>query len=308
MAWDQAAYMPPGGAEARSRQMATIGRIAHEKFIDPGIGKLLDDLRPYEESLPYDSDEASLIRVTRRSYLRSVNVPSALMSEITEHNAASYQIWTEARSKNDFPATIPYLKKSLDLSRRLANCYPGYNHIADPLININDEGMSTAAISALFSQLRAELVPLVNRIAGQDPVDDSFLKQYYPITPQLDFGHRIIEDFGFDFHRGRQDKTPHPFMTQFSIGDVRITTRVHDHDLGNALFSTLHEAGHGMYAQGINPNYEGTPLATGSSSGVHESQSRLWENVVGRCLRFLETLLSQAARNLPAAVGFCIVK
>jgi len=282
LGWDQATYMPPGGAEARGRQMATLGRLSHEKFTSDEVGHLLDDLKAYEASLSYDSDDASLIRVTRRDYERRVRVPAEFVGRLTEHGAASYQAWTVARPANDFAAVRPNLEKTLDLSRELANYFPGYTHIADPLIDFLDYGMRADSVRKLFAELRAELVPIMQAITAHPPADDSCLKRHYPEAAQLAFGAEIIKAYGFDFNRGRQDKTHHPFMTKFSLGDVRITTRVKEDDLTEALFSTMHESGHAMYELGINRAYEGTPLAGGTSAGVHESQSRLWENVVGR--------------------------
>lgn len=284
--WDQATYMPSGGVAARGRQLGTLSRLAHEKFTDPAVGKLLDDLRAYEDGLPYDSDDASLARVTRREYERQLKVPSWFVALLQEHGAQSYDMWTRARPANDFKMVQPVLEKTLDLSRQLADFFPGYEHIADPLISFADEGMKASRVSAVFSALREKLVPLVKAITAQAPSDDECLHQYFPEDKQLGFGLEVIKRFGFDFNRGRQDKTHHPFMTKFSLGDVRITTRVKERDLGEAIFSTMHESGHAMYEMGINREYEGTPLANGTSAGVHESQSRLWENVVGRSLEF----------------------
>lgn len=284
--WDQSTYMPPGGAAARGRQLATLSRLSHEKFTDPAIGRLLDELEPYAATLPYESDEASLIRVTRREYERSTKIPTELAGELAEHSALSYQAWTEARPANDFARVRPILEKTVDLSRRVANCFPGYDHIADPLIDYADAGMKAESIRSIFADLRAELVPLVQAITSQPEADAAVLHRHFPEAQQLAFAEAIIKEFGYDFQRGRQDKTHHPYMTKFSLGDVRITTRIDEQDLGNGLFSTLHESGHAMYEQGINPSYEGTPLANGTSAGVHESQSRLWENIVGRSRGF----------------------
>jgi carboxypeptidase Taq len=286
LSWDQTTYMPPGGAAARGRQMATLARLAHEKFTDPALGRLLDELRAYEESLPYDSDEASLIRVTRRDYERSTQIPAEFVAQLNAHQAESYQVWAEARPANDFKRAQPYLEKTLDLSRQLANYFPGYEHIADPLIDFADEGMRVSKIRPLFAELRAQLVPIVQAITSQPAVDDSCLKQFYPEAQQLAFGQGVITALGYDFQRGRQDKTHHPYMTKFSLGDIRITTRVKERDLSDALFSTMHEAGHAMYEQGIRLELDGTPLADGTSAGVHESQSRTWENLVGRSRGF----------------------
>ncbi|MFQ5812696.1 MAG: carboxypeptidase M32 [Anaerolineae bacterium] len=303
LSWDQSTYMPPGGAAARARQLATLGRLAHEKFTDPTIGKLLEDLRPYEESLPYDSDESSLVRVTRRNYERAVKVPPSFMAQLHSHAAKSYQVWTEARPANDFSAVQPYLEKTLDLSRQLADFFPGYEHIADPLIDFHDYGMKASTISALFAELRQQLVPLVQAITAQPAADDSRLHQTFPEEKQWAFGLEVIKRFGYDFERGRQDKTPHPFTTKFSLGDVRITTRVKENDLGEALFGTMHEAGHALYEQGVRRDFEGTPLAQGTSSGVHESQSRLWENLVGRSPGFWRFFYPKLQEVFPDQLG-----
>ncbi|MGO9526736.1 MAG: carboxypeptidase M32 [Verrucomicrobiia bacterium] len=288
LGWDQATYMPPGGAEARGRQIATLNRLAHEKFTHPIIGRMLADLRSHEGSLPYDSDEAALIRVTRREYERAVKVPSAFVAKFSAHAAATYEAWVKARPANDFASVRSSLEKTLDYSRELANFFPGYDHIADPLIDFADYGMKAATVSALFAELRKNLVPIVQSILAQPVADDSCIHQSFPEAQQLAFGQEVIKQLGYDFNRGRQDKTRHPFCTKFSLGDVRITTRVKENDLGDALFSTIHESGHAMYEQGIRPELEGTLLASGTSSGVHESQSRLWENVVGRGRGFWE--------------------
>ena len=298
--WDEATYMPPGGAEARGRQSALIGRLAHEKSIDPELGKLLDDLQPYEESLPYDSDDASLIRVARRDFERSIKVPPQFMAELYEHMSKSYNTWVIARPANDFKSLEPLLEQTVELSRRLAGLFPGYEHIADPLIDIADFGMKATTLRSLFAQLRREMVPLVQAITSQPPPDDSCLKQFYPQADQLDFGLEVIKQLGYDFNRGRQDLTHHPFMTKFSLGDVRITTHVKEHDLSDALFSTIHEAGHGMYEQGFRMELEGTPLADGVSAGIHESQSRTWENLVGRSRGFWEYFYPRLQVKFPS--------
>jgi carboxypeptidase Taq len=301
--WDQSTYMPPGGAAARGRQMATLGRLAHEKFVDAEVGELLHALQPYAADLPFDNDDAALIRVTQRNYERATRVPSELIAAIYAHTAASYQAWAEARPANDVARMLPYLERTLDLSRQVAACFPGAAHLADPLIDMADFGMRADTVRQLFADLRAELVPLVRAVTARPPADDSCLRQAYPPAAQLAFGERIIRAFGYDFTRGRQDETHHPFMTKFSLGDIRITTRVKENDLGEALFSTLHEAGHAMYEQGIDMAYEATPLAGGTSAGVHESQSRLWENLVGRSRRFWEHYYPQLQAAFPAQLG-----
>jgi carboxypeptidase Taq len=303
LSWDQTTYMPPGGAPARGRQMATLRRLAHEKFIDPVIGQLLDDLRTYEEGLSYESDEASLIRVTRRQFERAIQVPPSFMARFSRHGAAAYAVWEKARPANDFRAVQPYLEKTLELSREYAEFFPGYEHIADPLIDIADYGMTAQTVRAIFAELRQQLVPIVQVITAQPPADDACLRQDFPEAKQLAFGREVIKRFGYDFERGREDKSAHPFTTKFSLGDVRITTRVRPNYLGDAMFSTMHEAGHGMYEQGIRNEFEGTPLGRGTSAGVHESQSRLWENVVGRSRGFWEYFYPRLQATFPDQLG-----
>jgi len=302
LGWDQSTYMPPGGAPYRARQMATLGRLAHEKNTSAEVGHLLDDLHSYEESLPYDSDDASLIRVTRRNYDLLTKVPAPFMAQLMEHAGNTYMAWTQARPANDFASVMPMLEKTLDYSRQLAEYFP-HDHIADPLIDQADYGMKAADVRAVFAELRAALVPIVQAITSQSPADESPLHHTFPAQQQLAFGLKIAEQFGYDLKRGRQDLTPHPFATKFSPGDVRITTRVKEDDLGDALFSTLHEAGHAMYEQGVNAAFDGTPLNGGTSAGVHESQSRLWENVVGRSRPFWEHYYGDLQATFPDQLG-----
>jgi carboxypeptidase Taq len=283
--WDQQTLMPDGGGPARARQLALISRIAHEKFVDLEFGRLLDDLQPWADGLPEDSDEKALIRVARIEYDRATKIPAAFVAEHYEHANLLFQAWEKARPENDFAALLPLLEKQLDYSRRMAEFFAPYEHIMDPLIDFNDYGMTVGLIRPLFEQLRGELAPLVEEVTAR-PVDDACLKQTFPEAEQWAFGLDVARAIGYDFERGRLDKSAHPFTTKFSLGDVRITTRVKEHDLGDALFSTIHECGHAMYEQGVNLEWEATPLGGGTSSGVHESQSRLWENLVGRSIDF----------------------
>ncbi|MEW6092546.1 MAG: carboxypeptidase M32, partial [Chloroflexota bacterium] len=282
LGWDQLTYMPQGGAPARGRHLATLAKVAQEKFIDPAIGKLLDDLRPYEESLPFEHDDASLLRVARRDYERATRIPPEFAARFNAHQSETYMLWAEARPANDFAKVRPNLEKTLDLSREMANYFPGYEHIADPLIDFADYGMKASSVRKLFADLRAAQVPIVQAITSQEPADDACLRKHFPEKEQMAFCEEVVRQMGYDFQCGRIDKSHHPFTTSFSIGDVRITTRVKENYLGECLFSNIHEAGHAMYEQGVDTKYDGTPLANGTSAGVHESQSRLWENVVGR--------------------------
>jgi carboxypeptidase Taq len=288
LSWDQATFMPEGGAAARGRQMALISRLAHERFIAPDLGRLIEALAAYGESLPHDSDDACLIRVARRDFEKAIKLPPDYVERGNAHWSASYQEWTRARPANDFRSMVPYLQKTLDLSREYAEFFAPYAHVADPHIDDADEGMTAAAVSTLFGELKRALRPLVDAICDQPEADDSCLRRDFAEPGQLEFARGAAERIGYDFRRGRLDLTHHPFCTRFSAGDVRITTRVNERDLGDALFSTLHEAGHAMYEQAVDPALAGTPLGHGASAGVHESQSRLWENIVARGRGFWE--------------------
>ncbi len=288
LGWDQSTYMPRGGAEARSRQSATLSRLAHEKSVDPTLGKLLDDLVPYATGLPYDSDEASLIRIARRDFEKAIKLPSSYVTRASEHSSSSYHAWTQARPESDFALMLPFLEKAVDLSREYAGYFAPYQHVADPLIDAAEAGMTAASVRSLFAGLRRELIPILRAIADQPDADDDCLRGSFSEAAQLGFSCSVVKRFGYDFERGRLDKTHHPFCTKFSTGDVRITTRVDEKHFGDALFSTMHECGHALYEQGVATALEGTPLNSGTSAGVHESQSRLWENVVGRGRAFWE--------------------
>jgi carboxypeptidase Taq len=288
LGWDQSTYMPRGGAPARARQGATLSKLAHEKSVDPALGKLLDELAPYAAALPYQSDDASLIRVARRDFEKAIKVPSAYVARASALGSASYDAWTRARPANDFATMRPFLEQAVDLSREYAGFFAPYQHIADPLIDAAEEGMTTASIRSLFAELRSELLPIVHAISEQPIPSDDCLRGSFSEPAQLDFSLLVVKQFGYDLDRGRLDKTHHPFCTKFSTGDVRITTRVDEKHFGDALFSTMHESGHALYEQGVAAALDGTPLGSGTSVGVHESQSRLWENVVGRGRTFWE--------------------
>ena len=303
LGWDQKTYMPSGGAPARARQMATLERLKHEKLTDPAVGRLLDELQVWAESLPYDSDEAALVRVARREYERFAKVPASYVARLAEHSSKSFAAWQQARPRNDFAAVQPVLEKALDLSREYAGYFPGYEHSADPLIDFYDCGMKVSLLRDLFSRLREQLVPLVEGITAQAPADDSCLRQSFPQEQQRQFFTEVLTAFGLDWQRGRQDVSAHPFTTRFSISDVRITVRYVENMLSEALFSALHEAGHAMYEQGSDPALEGTLLAGGNSSGVHESQSRLWENIVGRSRGFWSHYYPRLKELFPDALA-----
>jgi carboxypeptidase Taq len=303
LSWDQATYMPRGGAPARSRQSARLNRLAHEQLIDPAIGRLLDALAPFAERLSPDSDDASLIRVARHDFEKALKVPPDHVARATALGSAAYDAWTRARPANDFATMLPFLERAVDLSREYADYFAPYDHIADPLIDDVDEGMTTKSLCKLFRELRDELVPIVRTISDQPKIDDSCLHGSFGEEAQFDFGLRVVAKIGYDLERGRLDRTHHPFCAKLSMGDVRITTRIYKTDVERAFFATLHEAGHALYEQGVSSTLEGTPLGRGASAGVHESQSRLWENVIGRSRRFWQHFYPELQRTFPDRLG-----
>lgn len=298
--WDQATYMPPGGAASRGEQMATVGQLAHRMFVAAETGELIDAAAAELNGQPAGSDDASLVRVARRDYDQARKIPPELVAEILRHGAAAYQTWLQAKETNDYPLFAPYLQKTIDYSRQVAEHLGYEDQLYDALLDQFEPGMKTAQVQAMFAEVKRELVPLVHAIAERVvTVDDSMLHQPFDETGQEAFGRQVAAAFGYDFTRGRQDRTEHPFETSFSRNDVRITTHFMPEYLPSALFSTMHESGHGMYEQGVGESLEGTPLAGGTSLGLHESQSRMWENVVGRSLPFWQHFYPSLQQTFP---------
>lgn len=303
LGWDQQTYMPGGGAEGRSYALSTLETLAHQKFTDPEMGRLLDALAVEVERLDPDSNDARLVRVTQRRYHKEVRVPDRLVSEMSQAGALGFQAWAEARTANDFARFQPHLEKLVDLRREYGELFAPYDHIYDPLLDDFEPGMRTADVRAIFNTLRPQQVALVKAIAEKPAVDASFLRQPFDEQKQWDFGVQVITRFGYDWQRGRQDKSAHPFTQGFNIDDVRITTRVYPDFINTALFGTMHEAGHALYEQGVDHALARTPLASGASLAVHESQSRMWENLVGRSLPFWEHFYPRLQQTFPDQFG-----
>ncbi len=303
LSWDQETYMPPGGLNARAQQLATLGKLAHERFVSDEVGRLLEELEPLAAELDADSDQARMISVVRRDFDKATRLPATLVAELARSRAMSQQAWKGAREDSDFARLRPHLEHVVDLLRRKAEAL-GYEDVPyDALLDEYEPEMRTARLRVVFAALRKELVPIVQAIAESPVADDSFLHQEFDEQLQWEFGLRVARDFGFDLERGRQDRSAHPFSTSFSINDVRITTRVQLNFLPSCLFGTLHEAGHAMYEQGVDATLERTLLASGTSLGVHESQSRLWENLVGRSRPFWSFYYELLQRAFPAQLG-----
>jgi carboxypeptidase Taq len=285
--WDQQTYMPPGGLHARAEQKAVLSKLSHNMFVDPEIGALLDKAEREAADLDPDDEDASLLRVTRRDYEKATRLPESLVTELSRTTSHAQEEWAKARAADDFDHFAPWLQKIVDLERRVAEALGYEDRLYDALLDQYEPGVTSKQLDAVFSTLKEETVPLAHAIFERvDQVDSSVLTRDYDPEKQREFAEAVLKDCGFDFDRGRQDRSVHPFCTHFSRGDVRLTTRYDRNFLPMALFGSLHEMGHGLYEQGTSPSLDGTALANGASLGVHESQSRLWENLVGRSRGF----------------------
>jgi carboxypeptidase Taq len=281
LGWDEQTKMPPLGAPARAEQLATLARIGHELATAPELGSLLDELRELEESSAPESFEASIIRVARHDYEKQRRVPSELRAEMIRAGSIGYAAWLEARAAGDFEIFRPKLERRLELTKEYVACFEPYGDAYDVLLDDHEPGMKTAEVEAVFARLKAGLIPLVASVG--EPVDDSCLHGDFRVEEQRAFALEMLACWGMDDQAWRLDDTVHPFCSNTSEADIRLTTRF---DAGNlvGVLSCLHEFGHGVYERQIDPRYARTPLAEGVSMSFHESQSRLWENVVGRSL------------------------
>jgi carboxypeptidase Taq len=303
LSWDQHTKMPPKGGEVRAEQLGTLDRIAHELFIADEIGELLEGLRQYEEGLSYDSDEASLIRVTRRDYDKARRVPPDLRAELTRAGAKALPAWIEAREKSDFSIFLPYLVRNVELQREYVDCFDKAENDYDVLLDDFDEGLTTVEVRAVFDELKAELIPLIAEITERaDAVDDSCLGGPFPIDKQRSFALELLGQLGFDPESWRLDPTVHPFAMSAATSDIRLTTRYDEGDL-NSVFAAIHEFGHGFYEAGIDPRLERTPLSQVTSMSLHESQSRMWENLVGRGQPFWRHFYPRLQAAFPERFG-----
>ncbi|MEP7294457.1 MAG: carboxypeptidase M32, partial [Chloroflexota bacterium] len=279
LGWDQQVNMPPGGAKGRAAQIGTLSRIEHEMMISDETARLLEDAAAEVEGADYDSDEASMIRVVRQDVQEKTCLPTALVTKMAETEVLAHQVWAKARADNDFASYAPVLEQILEQKRESAE-YMGYvEHPYDALLNEYERGITAKRVKEIFDAHKPDLVALVGAIRERGvAIDNSMLHQPMDVNQQRAFGEWVVKHYGYDFNRGRQDEVVHPFCTSFGQGDVRITTRFTPDFMNPGLFGTMHEAGHAMYEQGVAPSLDGTLLSRGASLGVHESQSRMWEN------------------------------
>ncbi|MBA3075561.1 MAG: carboxypeptidase M32 [Anaerolineae bacterium] len=303
LGWDQQVNMPRGGAEDRGNILETIAGLMHDKFTSAEVGELLEDLKPYAESLDPRSDDACVIKRVAHEYEKEVKVSTQWVAEFAKETTIGQSVWEEAKTKNDFALFLPHLEKIVELRRQYADFFKPWDHVYDPLLDDFEPGLKTSEVKEIFGKLRPQQVELLKAIAAKPVIDDSFLHIPYDEKGQWDFGVDVITHFGYDWNRGRQDKAVHPFTTGFGIDDVRITTRFDPERAASALFSTMHEGGHALYEQGVSHTLARTPLATGTSMAVHESQSRMWENLIGRSMPFWKFFYPKLVKLFPSQLG-----
>jgi carboxypeptidase Taq len=299
LGWDQRVTMPPGGSPARAEALATLGRIAHEKFTSDEIGDLLESLQPLEESLDPESDDASLVRVTRHDWEKNRKVPAELRAEMLRAGAQGHEIWVKARAENDFPAFLPVLERNLELKQRYVECFEWDDSPYTVLLDDYEPFMKTTEVAEVFDAIQPVLTELVKEAP---PVDASFLDVPFDADLQRDFANRVLDTMGFDEGSWRLDPTVHPFCSTFSNRDIRMTTRYQPTGL-DSIWSTMHEAGHGLYGHGIAASLQRTPLANAPSLGLNESQSRTWENLVGRGRPFWSHWYEPLQETFPDQLG-----
>ena len=295
--WDQETYLPKNGNEARGRQIATLNELAHEQFTDSKLGDLMRELML---SNALTDSEKRNVTLSLEDYNKNKKLPSAFVRKMSETVNESFHAWIKARKENTFSVFEQPLQKIIDLKKQEAE-YLGYeNHPYDALMNDYDKGLTTKIVDNLFADLKPQLSLLLEKILAKPAIDNSFLYQHFDKKVQWDVGIEILKRMNFNFDAGRQDLSEHPFTTNFSSQDVRVTTRVDENDFGNMLWSCIHEGGHALYEQGL-PNSEyGLPLGEYCSLSIHESQSRLWENCIGRGLPFWKHNYELLQHKFPA--------
>jgi carboxypeptidase Taq len=303
MEWDQHTCMPEGAADGRSNQIATLARLHHDRLTSDEFGTLLDELAPLAKQLNPDSDEACMLRLTHRKFDKARRVPVEWVTEFARTTSLASTVWEKAKADSNFPLFQPHLERIVALRRQYSQFFAPFDHIYDPQLDDFEPGLKTAEVQAVFDALRPQQVGLIQAISERPQVDDEFLYKPYPEKDQWDFGVEVITRFGYDWNHGRQDRSVHPFTTSFGLGDVRITTRVDQNYFPSALFGTMHECGHALYEQGIDKNFDRTFLAEGASMAVHESQSRMFENLVGLSLPFWDYFYPRLVEMFPSQLG-----
>jgi carboxypeptidase Taq len=301
--WDEETYMPSGGVENRSEQLALLAGLLHDRGTDPRVGQLLAELEGSDLLADPGSTPAVNVRVLRREYDRSVRMPRHLVEEVARTTALAQKAWAVARENARFPIFRPWLEKIVELKRAEADCVGYESEPYDALIGDHEPGLSSAVVARLFDALRGDLVALAARIAGaRRQPDAGLLRRHFPRRRQQAFGARVATAVGFDLDRGRLDLAVHPSCTSVGLGDCRITARFDDRDFAGGVLTILHEVGHGLYEQGLDPAHYGTPMGEALSVGMDESQARFWENRIGRSRGFWEHFFPQARELFPESL------
>jgi carboxypeptidase Taq len=302
--WDQQTYMPTGGAEGRSEHLSTISRITHELSTSTSFGKLIDAAEKEVTVLDSDHVNSQLVRMVRYDYELSTKLPTDFVAEMVKTTSMAEHVWIEARKENDYAKFVPWLQKNVDIAKKCVDYY-GFDDLPyDALLNLYEPKMKTRDVRVLFDQVRPVVVDLVQKIEQhQDMVDSSCLLRSFSEAKQEQFGKEVVATFGYDFNRGRLDRTTHPFASSFGKNDCRITTRYDEHLLQMSLMGTMHEAGHAMYEQNVGDDLVGTTLAGGCSNSLHESQSRMWENLVGRSRNFWRFFFPKFREMFPESLS-----
>lgn len=301
--WDQQVYMPSGGAEDRGFMMGTLGKLAHEKFTSDEVGILLDELRKYLPELDPDGEDYRIISVTARDFEKNVCVPSDYVMERAKITSLAQRAWKEARAKSDFAIFRNHLKNVIELSKKYVSYFPTSDHPYDVLLDAYERGITTEDVKNIFDELRPNQVELIDAIRQKQQVQDDFLLLNYDENLMWRFSEKIATSFGYDWRRGRQDSTVHPFSQAMGPDDVRITSKWVPQSPFSLLFGTMHETGHALYDQGVGHSWSRTMLEGGASFALHESQSRLWENLVGRSFAFWEYFFPLLQQTFPTQLG-----
>jgi carboxypeptidase Taq len=307
LAWDERTKMPPAGAEARAEQEATLARIRHERLVSDELGRLLEKVAGDLDGAAYESVDASLVRVAQREWEKARRVPAELRAAMTRESSRGEHAWTVARERSDFEFFLPYLARNVELRRRYAECFEGFegfSHPYDPLLDDYEPGMTTAEIRAILEEVRDGTRPLVAEVGERsEAVDDSCLYGHFALNAQRQLAEEVVAELPLPADSYRLDPTIHPFASAISPADIRITTRFDERYVGTSLWSVIHEAGHGMYENGTGHDLWRSPLQSPASLGFHESQSRLWENWVGRGRPYLRHLHPRLRELFPDRFG-----
>ncbi len=304
LGWDERTMLPPAGGEFRAEQITYLSGMVHRRRTDPKVGRWLEELLESPLTAEPHSDTGTTIRQIKRDYEKRTKLPQALVEELARTAVLGQQAWTEARKNNDFASFRPFLEKTYDLKHQQAEAIGYDQNPYDALLDEYEPDAKMADIQELLAGLREQLAPFVAAIANSDRRPRvEILRRAYPTGVQKAFGKLAAAAIGFDFGRGRLDVTHHPFCAGVGPDDCRITTRYDEHSFPTAFFGILHEAGHGIYDQGLRKEQFGLPPGTYVSLGIHESQSRLWENAVGRSRAFWQHFFLSAQKSFPNALG-----